>query len=94
MESRTASLAIVEVSWEEVSFEDPKTAIPQTARGKSFEDTSRHGASVRVGKPIVVGSKVHLKWHREEFSGVVRYCRQSGFDFFLGIKRDPKESAG
>jgi hypothetical protein len=92
MESRTAIMAIVEVSWEEVSFEN-EAGVPQTARGK-LEDTSRHGASIRIGKPIVVGSKIHLKWHREEFSGVVRSCRQSGLDFILGIKRDPKEPTG
>src|SRR5207245_708864 len=34
------------------------------------------------------GSKVLVRWHREQFSAVARNCRRDGRDFLLGVRRE------
>jgi hypothetical protein len=77
-------MAKAEVAWEDY---------PGTWRGAQakIEDTSRSGACVRVGVPISVGSRLKIKWHREEFFGVAKYCRRDGGDYVLGIQRETSE---
>ena len=77
-------MARAEVVWEDH---------PGTWRGAQakIEDTSRSGACIRVGVPISVGSRLKVKWHREEFSGIAKYCRRDGGDYVLGIQREASE---
>jgi len=68
----------------------------QDDRGTSFrvpailEDTSKSGACIRVKRPLAIGSRLIIKWHREQFSAVARNCRQEGADFLLGVRRAPE----
>jgi hypothetical protein len=43
---------------------------------------------LRLSEPIKVGSKVTVKWQREQFSGTVRHCKRQESDYILGIQRD------
>ena len=58
----------------------------------TLEDTSNSGACIRVGKFIHIGSKVVIKWHREQFPAVTRNCRRDGKEFLLGVMREPATS--
>ncbi len=53
-----------------------------------LEDISRGGAGIRLRQPISVGSRLQIKWHKEQFSGIVRHCRRDGVEYVLGIQRD------
>ncbi len=82
IEPRKTVWAVAEVYWQEAdgtSFRAPAT----------LEDTSSCGACVRVKRPFSVGSRVTIKWHREQFSAVARNCRRDGRDFLLGVRREP-----
>jgi hypothetical protein len=63
-------------------------------RGTSFrvpavlEDTSRSGACVRLKRPLAVGSRITIKWHREQFPAIARNCRTDGAEFLLGVRRE------
>jgi len=81
-EPRTVLWAVAEVFWEDPSgipYREPAT----------MEDTSPSGACIRLKTPIDVGSKLVVKWQREQFSAVARNCRKDGRDFLLGVRRDP-----
>ena len=54
----------------------------------TLEDTSRSGACVRVDRPIEVGSKVTIKWHRERFCAITKNIRIDGRQFLLGLRRE------
>lgn len=66
----------------------------QDAGGSSFraratlEDMSASGACLRVQSAVPVGSRVMIKWYREQFSAVARNCRQEGRDYLLGVRRE------
>ena len=81
-EPRTVLWAVAEVSWE-----DP-AGTPYREHA-TMEDTSPSGACIRVKTPINVGSKLIVKWQREQFSAIARNCRKDGRDFLLGVRRDP-----
>jgi len=83
IEPRTALWARAEVSWQNQT--GTLCVAPAT-----LEDTSRSGACVRVDRPIEVGSKVTIKWHREQFSAVTKNCRSDGREFLLGVRREAK----
>jgi hypothetical protein len=85
LEPRTAIMAVAEVVWEDQlgAWRGAVTRI---------EDTSRSGACIRLSVPISVGAKLKIKWHREEFSGVAKYCRRDGGDYVLGIQRETSEN--
>ena len=38
----------------------------------TLQDTSPSGACVRVKTPITIGSRVSIKWHREQFDAVTK----------------------
>jgi len=78
-------MARAEVVWEDQ---------PGAWRGAlaRMEDTSRSGACIRVSAPISVGTKLKIKWQREEFSGIAKYCRRDGGDYVLGIQRETSEN--
>jgi hypothetical protein len=54
----------------------------------TLEDISVSGACIRVKNPVTVGSKLVVKWQREQFFAVARNCRSDGRDFLLGVRRD------
>lgn len=85
IEPRTVMWAVAEVSWEDggEAHRSPAT----------LEDTSLSGACLRVKRPFTVGSRVTIKWHREQFSAVARNCRSDGRDFLLGVKREAESVA-
>jgi hypothetical protein len=77
-------MARVEVSWEErngTSYDGPAL----------MEDRSESGACIRTNIPVRVGSEVNVKWHREEFSGIARYCRSDTGAYVSGIQRYTKQ---
>jgi hypothetical protein len=81
IEPRRVMWAMAEITWEDAdgtSFRVPAT----------LEDTSMSGACVRTQRPLAVGSRITVRWHREQFSAVTRNCRSEGRDFLLGVRRD------
>lgn len=81
IEPRTVLWAVAEVSWQD----DAGTLFHASA---SLEDTSLSGACIRLKTPIAVGSRVTVKWYREQFSAIARNCRSDGREFLLGVRRD------
>ncbi len=80
-EPRVAVMTRVEAMWED------ETGAPRVAPA-TIEDRSTGGVSIRINTPISVGSKLTIKGHREQFSGVVANSRNDKTEYFLGIKRD------
>ena len=81
IEPRKVMWAVAEITWEDdggTSFRVPAI----------LEDTSRSGACIRVKRPVTIGSRLTIKWHREQFSGIARNCRRDGGDFLLGVRRE------
>src|SRR5271166_6348478 len=84
-EFRKPVLTSVEASWQ--GSDGSLQTVP--AR---MEDTSVGGARIRIKKPIVVGSKVRIRWRHEHFSGTARYCRPEHGEYLVGIERDATNS--
>ena len=82
IEPRTVLWAVAEVLWEA-----PAGNVNHASA--TLEDTSRSGACIRLKAPVQVGSRVTVKWHREQFSAVARNCRRDGREFLLGVRREP-----
>jgi hypothetical protein len=83
VEPRQVMWAVPEIIWEDdrgMSFRVPAI----------LEDTSKSGACIRVKRPLAIGSRLIIKWHREQFSAVARNCRRDGGDFLLGVCRAPE----
>jgi hypothetical protein len=80
-ELRTAVMILVEASWRDPS------GVWQTVSGR-IEDKSPGGACIRFRKPVDVGTKLRIESRFEQFAGVVRYCRNEGRDFVIGVQRD------
>jgi len=78
-------MAKAEVIWED------QPGVLRHAFAK-IEDTSRSGACIRVSSAIRVGAKLNIKWHKEQFSGVVKYCRQEEEEYVVGIHRETPEN--
>jgi hypothetical protein len=74
-------MAKAELSWEDQSG---------TSHGAPamIEDTSVHGACIRVGTKFLVGSRLLIKRRTENFAGVVKYCRRDGEEFVIGVQRE------
>jgi hypothetical protein len=53
-----------------------------------LEDTSMSGACIRIKRPLAVGSRLTIKWHREQFPAITRNCRKEGGEFLLGVRRE------
>ena len=75
-------MACAEVQWEDA------TGTLHIAHAM-LEDISHGGAGIRVRQPIGVGSKLKIKWHKEQFFGIVRHCGREGMEYFVGVQRDP-----
>jgi len=84
LEPRFVMWAVAEVVWEN---NGKPSRVPGT-----LEDTSRSGACIRVKTPITVGSRLTVRWHREQFSGVAQNCRSDGREFLLGVRREAAPS--
>ncbi len=80
-ELRTAVMIVVEASWQDVND------VWQRASGR-IEDKSSGGACIRLTKPVEVGTRLRIDSRFEQFAGVVRYCRNEGRDFIIGVQRD------
>ena len=81
IEPRKVMWAVAEITWEDdsgTSFRVPAV----------LEDTSRSGACVRLKRPLAVGSRITIKWHREQFPAIARNCRTDGGEFLLGVRRE------
>lgn len=77
--------AVAEVAGEDhsgTSFRAPAT----------LEDTSPSGACVRIQRPFNIGSRLTIRWHREQFSATARNCRSDGTAFLVGLLREPGNS--
>jgi hypothetical protein len=81
IEPRNVMWAVAEITWED----DGGTSIRVPA---ILEDTSRSGACIRIKRPVAIGARLTVKWHREQFSGIARNCRKDGGDFLLGVRRE------
>src|SRR5271166_4722257 len=80
-EPRVAVMILVEATWEDQSG----TVHSSPAR---MENRSTHGACIRIRTRIGVGWRLSIQSHREQFSGVARYCRPDGKEFLVGIMKD------
>jgi len=81
IEPRKVLWAVAEITWEDdsgTSFRVPAV----------LEDTSRSGACVRLKRPVAVGSRIAIKWQREQFPAVARNCRRDGGDFLFSVRRE------
>jgi len=84
-EPRTAVMILVEALW----LDQSGTVQALTAR---MEDRSEHGACIRMKARVAVGKRLYIQSHREQFSGVAKYCRTDGKEFLVGIHRDAVNS--
>jgi hypothetical protein len=80
-EPRTAVMILVEATWED------QNGTVQSAPAR-MENRSAHGACIRLKARIGVGARLSIQSHREQFSGVAKYCRSDGKDFLVGIQKD------
>jgi hypothetical protein len=81
IEPRTVLWARAEVSWQ-------NPAGQWCIARATLEDTSPSGACVRVDRPFEIGSRITVKWHREQFAAIARNCRSDGWEFLLGVQRE------
>jgi len=66
-------------------MENSGTLQSVTAR---MENRSAQGACIRIKANVGVGTRVYIRSHREQFSGIAKYCRVDGKEFLVGIQRD------
>jgi len=69
----------------EVEWADPPE-IPHIAAAM-IEDHSRGGVCIRLKEHIGVGSKITIRWSREEFSGIVRHSKKVAGHYVVGVQR-------
>jgi hypothetical protein len=84
--ARFAVMIRVEVMWED------ETRTPCAAVA-TIEDQSDGGVGIRTSTPITIGSKLTIKTHREQFSGVVTNSRADDQGYVIGIKLDTAVNA-
>jgi hypothetical protein len=80
-EARTAVMILVEASWL-----DQSGAL--RSAGARMENRSAHGACIRIKARIGVGAQMYIQSHREQFSGIAKYCRVDRKEFLVGIYKD------
>ena len=73
--------ALAEIHWADAAGTAKRVAA-------TIEDISPSGACLRLKTPIEVGSRLTVKWHREEFAAEARNCRSDGMEYLLGVLRD------
>jgi len=74
-------MILVEASWLDLS------GVVQSVTAR-MENHSAHGACIRMKARVAVGKRVYIQSHREQFSGIAKYCRVDGKEFLVGIHRD------
>jgi hypothetical protein len=82
-EIRKALAARVKFTWT-----NPKGSLQVSPA--MLEDHSFSGASMRIRHPMAAGARVDVQWYSRSFSGIVRFCKRSGMDYILGIKKIPQ----
>jgi hypothetical protein len=80
-ESRHNIMARIDALWQD------ETGAEKTSQGK-VEDMSDGGLCIRVNDEIIVGTKMVVRFHLGNFSGIVVNARKHGKEYVLGIKRD------
>lgn len=75
-------MAVAEVSWED----QDETIHTAPAR---IEDTSPSGACFRLKVLIEIGTRIHVSWCRDDFSGTAKWCRAYDGEYVVGMRRDP-----
>lgn len=81
IEPRVAMWARAEVSWNDAR--GVSCRLPAT-----LENTSQSGACLRVKRPFEIGSRLTVRWYREQFCAVARNCHSDGHEFVLGVRRE------
>ena len=74
-------MAVARVSWED------QHETVHTAPAK-IEDTSQSGACFRLKVPIEAGTRIHVSWCRDDFSGTAKWCRADDGEYVVGMQRD------
>ncbi len=74
-------MAVAKVSWED----QDETVHTAPAR---IEDTSPSGACLRLKVRIEAGTKIHVSWCRDEFTGTTKWCREYDGEYAVGMRRD------
>jgi len=85
-EIRNPVMTRVEALWED------ETKVLRVAPA-TIEDRSRSGVCIRISVPISVGSRLTIKWQKEQFSGVVANSRSDSKGYILGIMLDAVANA-
>jgi hypothetical protein len=80
-EPRKAMMGVVKVSWQD------RDETVHTAPAK-IEDTLPSGAYFRLKVPIEPGTRVHVSWCRDGFSGTAKWCRADEGEYVVGMRRD------
>jgi PilZ domain-containing protein len=80
-EPRKAIAARVQAAW--LDQKGTQRVLPAM-----LEDISPGGASIRIRAEIRVGSQMEIRWRGEDFTGVVKHCRPSGYEYILGIQKN------
>lgn len=78
---RTNIMARAEATWID-SFGNNRPLIGM------LENTSPHRSCLLASEPIEVGSRVAIKWWREEFLATVRHRKRKESEYLVGIQRD------
>lgn len=86
IEPRTALWAVAEIIWTDAAGN-------RIEASATLEDTSRSGACLRLKSPVRIGSRLTVKWRREQFSAVAKNCRADGREYLLGVSREPDAKA-
>lgn len=63
-------------------------------RGLLQENSSPIVASILVGRPVQVGSRIKVRRYGEESVGTVLRCRHESFGYVIGIEYDHKRLSG
>jgi hypothetical protein len=87
IEPRRLMWAVAEVCWAD--------ATGHLVRSRAtIVDISASGACIRLKNQIGVGSRLTIKWNREQFAAIARNCRSDGQDYLLGVRRDGASDPG
>jgi len=85
-EQRTPVMIRVEASWKD------QTGTLQIVAAR-MEDRSIGGACIRVKIPIELGATISIQGPWEQFWGSVKYCRNEGKEYVVGLQRGAAKSA-
>lgn len=81
VEPRRLMWAVAEVCWADAAGR------PLRSRA-TIVDISTSGTCIRLKDRIGVGSRLTIRWRREQFAAIARNCRADGQDYLLGVRRE------